>query len=231
MDDLQSPDIEETPAQETEESQGEQEFLNSNIAENLSEDKLNEISEICRRGFEADLNSRSEWEQDLKRWVELAQQIREEKSYPWPSASNVKYPLLSTAAMQFAARSYPSLLPSDGKIVKTVVIGKDPTAEKLDTAERVSIYMSYQLMHEMEGWEEEMDKMLMMLPVVGTMFKKTFYDKSKDQVSSYLVLPQNLVVNYWTRTLNDCERVSEIIRMSKRILRNARIKSFSETLI
>lgn len=224
MDDLQSratsqENIEETPVEESEENLQEQEFLNTNIAENLSEDTLNEIAEQCRRGFEADLNSRSDWEQDLKRWVELAQQIREEKSYPWPSASNVKYPLLSTAAMQFAARSYPSLLPSDGKIVKTVVIGKDPTAEKLDTAERVSIYMSYQLMHEMEGWEEDMDKMLMMLPVVGTMFKKTFYDKAKDQVSSYLVLPQNLVVNYWTRTLNECERVSEIIRMSKRVLK------------
>lgn len=224
MDDLQlqatsQKGTEESFAEESEENLQEQEFLNTNIAENLSEDTLNEIAEQCRRGFEADLNSRSDWEQDLKRWVELAQQIREEKSYPWPSASNVKYPLLSTAAMQFAARSYPSLLPSDGKIVKTVVIGKDPTAEKLDTAERVSIYMSYQLMHEMEGWEEDMDKMLMMLPVVGTMFKKTFYDKAKDQVSSYLVLPQNLVVNYWTRTLNECERVSEIIRMSKRVLK------------
>lgn len=220
MDDLQSrATSEETAAEERVEAQGEQEFLNANIAEKLSENILNEISDQCRRGFEADLQSRSNWEQDLKRWVELAQQIREEKTYPWPSASNVKYPLLSTAAMQFAARSYPSLLPSDGKIVKTIVIGKDPTQEKLDTAERVSIYMSYQLMHEMQGWEEDMDKLLMMLPVVGTMFKKTFYDKSKDQVSSYIVLPQNLVVNYWTRTLAECERISEIIRMSKRVLK------------
>ena len=50
MDDLQSPDIEETSAQESEENLQEQEFLNTNIAENLSEDTLNEIAEQCRRG-------------------------------------------------------------------------------------------------------------------------------------------------------------------------------------
>jgi chaperonin GroES len=44
-------------------------------------------------------------------------------------------------------------------------------------AQRVSTYMSYQILHEMRGWEEDMDKMLMMLPIVGTMFKKTWYDK------------------------------------------------------
>jgi chaperonin GroES len=66
-----------------------------------------------------DLRSREEWEECLDEWTNLAKQVREEKSYPWPSASNIKYPLLSTAAMQFAARAYPSLVPSNGKVVKT----------------------------------------------------------------------------------------------------------------
>jgi chaperonin GroES len=210
---------EETPQVEQEENSQDITLLNTNIAESLSEDKLKEIGEHCRRGFELDLQTRSDWEVDLQEWVELAKQIREEKSWPWPGASNVKYPLLSTAAMQFAARSYPSLIPSNGQVVKSVVIGKDPTAQKLETANRVSTYMSYQFMHEMETWEEDMDKMLMMLPIVGTVFKKTYYDKSKDQVCSNLVLPQNLVVNYWTKSLHECERISEIIRMSPRILK------------
>jgi hypothetical protein len=37
-----------------------------------------------------------------------------------------------------------------------------------------------------------MDKMLMMLPIVGTMFKKTYYDKAEDQIVSKLILPKNL---------------------------------------
>lgn len=211
--------VEETPQEESSENLFDVQMLNANLAEKLDEDTLNKIGEQCRSGFELDLQSRSDWEVDLKEWIDLAKQIREEKSFPWPGASNVKYPLLSTAAMQFAARSYPSLLPSNGQIVKSQVIGKDPTAQKLETANRVSMYMSYQLMHEMDGWEEDMDKMLMMIPVVGTIFKKTFYDKSKDQIASNLVLPQNLVVNYWTKSLNECERISEIIRLSPRLLK------------
>ena len=60
--------------------------------------------------------------------------------------------------MQFAARAYPSLLPSDGKVVKAKAIGKDPDGSKLNTAIAVSTYMSYQLLEEMEGWEEERDR-------------------------------------------------------------------------
>ena len=197
---------------------------NKNLAIGMDEDKLKEIGNKCKTGFEADLQTRSNWEEDLEEWINLAKQIREEKSYPWPGASNVKYPLLSTAAMQFAARSYPSLIPSDGKVVKTIVVGKDPTAAKIDKADRVSTFMSWQVMHDMDRWEEDMDKLLMMLPIVGTIFKKTYFDPGTDKIRSKIVLPQNLVVNYWTKSLDECERISEIIEVSPRILKERQNK-------
>ena len=195
-----------------------------NLAEDLDEDLLMEIGDWAKRGYDTDKESRADWETARLDWVKLAQQYREQKTYPWPKASNVKYPLLSTAAMQFAARAYPSLVPSNGKIVKTQVIGKDIDGQKLEKATRVSDYMSYQLMHDMDGWEEDMDRMLMMLPVVGTMFKKTWYDKSEDKVKSCLVLPENIVVNYWAKNLNDCERISEVILMSPRLLKERQLQ-------
>lgn len=191
----------------------------ANLLEGLNKDKQLEISEYCKRGFEDDLDSRSEWEANIDAWIALAKQTKEEKSYPWPGASNVKYPLVATAAMQFAARSYPSLIPSNGKVVNASVIGKDPTGQKYEKAQRVGTYMSYQLLHEMKGWEEDMDKMLMMLPIVGTMFKKTWYDGTDDTIKSRLILPKNIVVNYWTTCLDESERVSEIIHLSPRILK------------
>jgi chaperonin GroES len=194
-------------------------FTNKNIAETLSDDELVKISEFAKRGFETDLKSREEWESAIEEWTKLAKQCREAKTFPWPNASNVKYPLLTTASMQFAARAYPSLLPSNGKVVNSVVVGKDPTGQKLEKATNVSTYMSYQLMYEMYGWEESMDKLLMMLPIVGTMFKKTWYDKSSDSIRSELILPKNLVVNNWAKSLCDVERVSEIIEMSRRVLK------------
>jgi len=190
-----------------------------NIAEHLSEEKLKKIGHDCAEGFEVDLTSREVWERKIEEYTKLALQIQEQKAYPWPKASNVKYPLLSTAAMQFAARAYPTLVPSDGRVVLGQVIGKDPDDSKQDQAERISTYMSYDIMHQMEGWEEDMDKLLIMLPIVGTMFKKTFWNPVKKKNCSHLLMPKHVVVDYWATDMCTAERVSELIPMSKRVLK------------
>ena len=188
----------------------------SNLAADLSDDKLIEIGNDVVIGYETDLESRKPWEKDLKNWTELALQVASDKTFPWPNAANIKYPLLATAAMQFAARAYPTLIPSNGKVVKCKVIGSDPTGEKSMRAFRVSTHMSYQVMEQMDGWEEDMDKLLIALPISGTCFKKTYWDSSKQQNCSKLVLPKSLVVNYWTRCLEDAERITEVFYLSKR---------------
>ena len=199
-----------------------------NIAETIDEQKLTQIGSDCAKGFEYDLSTRSEWENNLKDWTKLALQVREEKSWPWPKAANVKYPLLSTAAMQFNARAYPSLIPSNGDVVKVNVIGKDRDGMKLERAKRIGMFMSYQVLYEMHCWEEDMDKLLMMLPIIGTVFKKTYYNPVIKQNVSELVLPENLVVNYWAKSLESAERVSEIIPLSKRLVKE---KMMSKTYL
>lgn len=188
----------------------------TNIAESLDEQQLRKIGQDAFAGYDLDEQSRTDWVKHVDEWTKLAKQTIEPKTYPWVGASNVKYPLLSTAAMQFAARAYPSLVPSNGKIVNAKVVGKDPAGEKSKVAEAVSVYMSYQLLNEMKGWEEDMDKLLIMLPIVGTMFKKTYWDALNEENCSSLVMPKNLVINHWTRCLDDAERISEIIEMSPR---------------
>lgn len=188
----------------------------TNIAEKLDKRRLEEIGAECSEGFEYDLTSRRSWEDNLKNWTKLALQVKENKTWPWVNASNVKYPLLSIASMQFNARAYPSLVPATSDVVKVEVIGKDPTGEKLDKAKRIGKYMSYQVLNQMDGWEEDMDKLLLMLPIVGTVFKKTYYDSVKKQNVSELVLPKNLVVNYWSKSLECSERISEMIDMPQR---------------
>ncbi len=196
----------------------------TNIAKHMNESeegrqKLRDIGSEASKGFDLDSETRKEWERHIDEWTKLARQVIEPKTWPWPRASNVKYPILSTAALQFAARAYPSLLPSDGRVVKATTIGKDPDGSKSKVAEAVSIYMSYQLLQEMDTWEEEMDKLLIMLPVVGTMFKKTYWDSLNEKNCSVLIMPKNLVVNYWARSLKEAERISEIIEVSPRKLK------------
>ena len=56
--------------------------------------------------------------------LRLALQVMEVKNTPWPNAANVKYPLLTTATMQFGARSYPGLVGS-ANVAKGKVTGFD----------------------------------------------------------------------------------------------------------
>ncbi len=187
-----------------------------NLAEELDDDKLTKIGHDVIKGYETDESSRKDWKDNIEEWTKMALQIVDKKTYPWPNASNIKFPLLSTASMQFAARAYPTLVPSDGKVVKCRTNGSDPTGEKNAKAIRISKHMSYQVMVEMEEWEEEMDRLLVILPIVGTVFKKTYYDPEKQRNSSCLVMPKNLVVNYWTKNLDECERITEVHEFSKR---------------
>lgn len=190
-----------------------------NIAESLDEAQLLKIGRDAFAGYDLDEQSRMDWVKHVDEWTKLAKQTVEPKTYPWVGAANVKYPLLSTAAMQFAARAYPSLVPSNGKIVHAKPLGKDPDGAKTEIAEAVSTFMSVQLMQDMYGWEEDMDKLLIMLPILGTMFKKTYWDSLNEENCSHLVMPKNLVVNHWARNLCDAERISEIIEMSPRKLK------------
>jgi chaperonin GroES len=223
---------EEVPSQGTdpEQGQGFRAILESNnIVEHLDDDKLTEIGMLCKRGFEADVDSRKEWMDEIEDWLKLAKQIREKKNFPWRNSSNIKFPLMATAAMQFSARAYPALVPSDGGIVKARVIGQDPSGKKTEKANRVSEFMSWQVMYDMENWEEDFDRMLMQLSIIGNMYKKTYWDKSKGKSLSKVIPVDNLVVNYWTRSLEEAERISEIIYMYPRVLKNRqRAKVFRE---
>jgi chaperonin GroES len=186
-----------------------------NIAEELDEELLAEIGSEVYEGYKRDADSKKAWDEQVDQWVKLAAQVKEDKSYPWPKASNVKYPLLATAAMQFAARAYPSLVPADGKIVQFKVVGVDPQGMKAAKADKLAKHMNYQLLEDMEDWEEELDRLLIQLPIVGCLFKKTYFDPIKKKNVSRLVGPKDLVVNYWATSLEAAHRKTEILPMTR----------------
>ncbi len=189
----------------------------ANLAKKLSKTKkgretLQEMGQEVITGYEADEDSRKEWCDKNKEWMKLALLVRENKTFPWPKASNVKYPLLATAAMQFTARAYPALVPSDGHIVKTKIVQANPQDQIYQAAEHVSQHMSYQVMERIPDWEENMDKLLMSMAISGICFKKTYCSELEGTHRSSLVYPENLVVNYHAKTLESAYRKTEILR-------------------
>lgn len=181
-----------------------------NIAVDLSQETLDAIGQRCLRDFDLDKASRSEWEDLIEKGMKLALQTLEEKSSPWPKCANVKYPLITVAAMQFAARAYPELIQGNN-VVKTKVVGKDPQGLKSARAARVRDHMNYQVLEEMDGWEEDTDKLLHGLPITGTWFKKTYFDSLRGINVSEGLSPLVVVVNNKARSLDTTRRISHIL--------------------
>lgn len=185
-----------------------------NIADLLSDDELTTIGNQVVQDFDADLLSRSSWEKKMESSMKLALQVTETKNFPWPNASNIKFPLVTIAALQYHARAYPTLINGDTP-VKCRVIGEDPDGEKSKRAERIESHMSYQIMEEDEAWESEMDKALITQPIIGCAFKKSMFDPIRGMNISENIFAKDLVVNYWTKTLDTAPRITHILFYSK----------------
>ena len=184
-----------------------------NIAEDLSEDLLNEIGFTLSSLVEEDDSSRQEWLEDQDSWLKLAAQVKDVKTYPWQNSSNVKYPLMTVSSLQFHARALPGLINSNNP-VRARVIGRDPDGEKLKRANRVGKYMSYQVLEEMDDWMDDMDRMMLILPIIGLCYKKTYFSEIKGQVVSKLIMPRDLILNYHAQEYSRA-RMSHVIYMDE----------------
>ena len=188
----------------------------TNIANDLDEDILDSLGANLKHQIDTDINSRKEWLERNDKWMELVTQVIEEKTYPWPGAANIKFPLISTAAVQFHARAFPSLL-GNSKPVKARIIGRDPNGLKAERAERVSTYMSYQILEGMEGWVDDMDRLLFIVPIIGSLYKKTYYSEVKKKVVSELIHPRDFIINYDAIELKDARKTHRLWKLPNTI--------------
>src|SRR3990167_4344922 len=195
----------------------------TNIASELDEEVLVEIVSRVLKDFDTDETSRKDWMKSAEEWIKLSTQVIENKTFPWNNAANVKYPLVMTSAMQFSARAYPALV-QGLDVVKIRTVGEDPNGEKAQRAQRISKHMSYQILEQMEDWEEDMDKITMMVPIIGCAFKKTWFDSNLDRNRSELVHAKDLVVNYYAKSLETASRKTHILYKSPNEIKEKQLK-------
>lgn len=204
---------------------------------------LDKLGRVVKDGYSADLESlddlHSVWDESLK----LATQVLEKKTFPFEKASNIIYPIITEAAINFNAIMYPNVM-ADGNICKAKAIGNDegqpvmqmvPTPQgmmpmpaidpqtgqpimqgvglKAKLASTVSAAINYQLNEELVGWEEELDKMLIMLPIIGCMFKKVYFDEVEGKICSDLLLPHYFIVNFAAKNLETAPRMTQVLKM------------------
>lgn len=187
----------------------------NNIAELIDHMDLLQLGQKVMLGYQHDELSRKDWKAKNDEAMKIAKQESDgKKDFPWEDAADVKYPLITQATIDFASRTYPEIVQND-RIVKTVILGQDKDESKYYRACRVSNYMSYQMLKKIKHWEKGLDQLLHMLPVLGTVFKKTYYDNYGEAVCSDLCHPDRVVVNYATTALDEAPRITHILLMSK----------------
>lgn len=185
-----------------------------NVAELLDEQDLYTIGEAVWSDWDIDKSSRADWEEKTADAMKLALQVVEEKTFPWENASNVKFPIVTIAALQYQSRAYPSLIPGNN-VVKARVLGEDPSGEKTARAARVSNYMSYQVLEEDDCWEKNMDEVLISQAIVGCAFKKSYFDATLKHNVSEHVLAKDLYIPYFAKSLEKASRITQVIYLSQ----------------
>lgn len=181
----------------------------ANLTSRFSDDDLSALGNHIWECYASDLRSREGWERRCAAGMDLAMQISKEKTFPWPNCSNVAFPLVTIAALQFHARAYPAII-SGTEVVKCRT-GYEPTPEKTALAEAVGKYMSFQVLEQDTAWEEGHDRLLLNYAIVGCAFTKSYYSTLVGHNTSELVLAQDLVVNYFAKSIDTARCKTHII--------------------
>jgi hypothetical protein len=202
----------EDPEDAVEEEAVEQDFY-ANIAEDMDERVLNQLSSDLISDYQKDKESRKDWEDGYLKGLDLLGFKYIEQNRPFRGAAGVTHPLLAEAVTQFQAQAYKELLPSDGP-VKTQVLGLK-TDETTEQANRVKDFMNYMIMEKMEEYTPEFDQMLFYLPLAGSTFKKVYYDAMLERAVSKFVPAEDLVVPYYATDLKEAPRITHVIRQSE----------------
>lgn len=190
---------------------------NGNLAEKLDDDQRTFLGNHLLDLVKNDILSRQPWMDMNNMWLKLAAQVAEHKSYPWPDASNVKYPIVTLAAIQFHARSLPNLVNS-GSPVKVGVLGEDEGGEKRKRAKRIATHMNYQLMREQQNWLDDTDRLLYILPISGQAHRKVYFSGTLGRAATKLLTPNELIVNYHAKNLENA-RITEKLELTSNEVR------------
>ena len=199
------PDLEEMPS---EIYNPKTHFGMTNIAELIDEEELKRVGSQLKEAIEEDEQSREGSLAMADEWLKLATQVVEQKSTPWQGASNVKYPLMTMACINFHSRALPALV-SGNRPVLARAMGKS-NLKKSMRSDRVSKYMSWQVTDQMEEWTPDMDRLLFVLPIVGLCFKKTTFSPSLRRLKSELLLPHDVIVNYEAKSFERARMTQKI---------------------
>ena len=180
-----------------------------NLVVELDEDELLEISTQVCDNYEADKDSRADWESMFERGFDLLGLKLQEGSEPFEGACTAVHPILIESAVKFQSKATQELFPAAGP-VKTRIIG-NVSEEREEQAQRVKEFMNYQVQEQMTEYFDEFERMLFHLPLIGSAFKKIYFDSNLNRPVSEFIPIDQFYVSYYATDLQNADRYTHVI--------------------
>lgn len=188
------------------------EDVNLAMSQGVSEEILKKIGGRVKDDYENDLESRSEWEDMVADWVRLFYMKDRPINPPWEGASEESIPMLLEACNQSHARAYGEMF-SNKNLITCIPTGSTVGPDIRARMDRITAHMSYQLLVKDATYKTDKDRMLLCLPLYGSMFTKTYRDHLGQRNRVETIRPFDLVIPYGTgpRSIEDIPRKSHRI--------------------
>jgi len=198
--------------------------FDGNLADTMDSSELGTIASDLIGSIDDDLSSRKDWEDTYKKGIEFLGMKDEKRSQPFEGSSGIVHPLLAESVTQFQAQAYRELLPAQGP-VRVQVFGEE-TEALIKQAERVQEYMNYMITCKMEEYDPELDQMLFYLPIIGSTFKKIYFNPLKNRAVSDFVHAEDLIVPYGVSDIASSPRVTHRISMNSNEVKKLQLAGF-----
>jgi hypothetical protein len=206
----------------------ESEKFDDNIAEYLTDADLSMVAERLILGIEQDLQSRSEWLENMSQGISLlGLQIKNPRgaaasgATPAEGVSTVDSPILLEAVLRFQANAVGELLPADGPVkVRNDGLGNALTDQLADALEKD---MNHYLTKVATEYVPDTDRMLLMCGFCGIAFKKGFHDPIKRRPVIASINAEDLIVSNAATDINGAGRITHRILMRPSLLRRMQL--------
>ena len=119
------------------------EGFDDNIAEFMDESSLETLANELVGYFNADKESRKDWEQTYTKGLDQLGLKIEDRTLPWQGSCGVFHPLLTESVVRFQAETITELFPAKGPVDTKIVSEIDQ--ETQDQSSRVKDYLNYLL--------------------------------------------------------------------------------------
>jgi hypothetical protein len=206
-----------------EDDMGDVEF-DDNLAEHMDDGELEKIGSDIMGMIETDISGRKDWTEMYVRGLEVLGMKYEERTEPWNGACGVFSTILTEAAVRFQSETIIETFPAQGP-VKTQIIGAVDRLKE-EAAERVKADMNYRLTEEMPEYRPEHERMLFNLGLIGSAFKKVYYDPSLGRQTSVFIPAEDVIIPYGSSGARTAERVTHVMRKTENDVKKLQVAGF-----